>query len=86
MSLILTSLLTGCAAEKVYVPVVQECELTEITTIVPVPESMTRPVPVPEDIPYGADAYKLGAEYKACRVRLQQANGQLKEISEIKDG
>lgn len=50
---------------------------------VPVPERMTTPVEVIELSP-DFDLPELGAGYKACKVRVQQCNGQLAEIATLK--
>ena len=54
---------------------------------VPLPTYLTAPV---EDvtranlaIPSDVDTYELGAAFKQCRVRIHQANGQLKELREL---
>lgn len=49
---------------------------------VPLPDYLTREV---DDVarPDIVDTYGLGAALKQCRVRIQEANGQLRELGEL---
>lgn len=52
---------------------------------VPVPSYLVRPIEQVERTPT-MDTVALGAALKQCRVRVQQANGQLAEIASIEPG
>lgn len=71
----------GCATTD-DAPLYCEPVIIEKDRYIPIPESLTRPVEI-VDLPNDFDVYSLGAAYKSQRVRAQQCNGQLSEISKI---
>jgi hypothetical protein len=70
---------SGCATTDEN-PIYCEPVVVEKDRIVPVPETLTRPVDIVE-LPEDFDVYSLAAGYKAQRVRAEQCNGQLAEIA-----
>lgn len=86
--LCLIGMTTGCATEPKYVTEYETITVSR-DRIVPVPESLTKPVEIVELPDNGgfrnADTLQLGAAYKAQKVRAKQCNGQLLEISKLKE-
>ena len=80
--LILLILSSGCVSPPA---VIVEPEIIELyrDKIVPVPERLTKQVEMPK-LPANPDTLSLGAVYRATVVRLMIANGQLKEIGDLK--
>lgn len=84
VSLCLSTLLTGCSTTEVCEPVIQYETVTVYQDrYVELPTGLTDPVALPPR-PEVVDTLALGAYAKQCRVRVRQANGQLKELGELR--